>query len=299
MPTIIRSDPRAREKPCLRCGYSLRKLTDSTHCPECGLSVWLSLNQNDTLEWSNPSWLRSLSRGALIMLGAQVLALLAYVLFAAYHLPQIQYEMRRDQAIRQASYDPVTFMSVIQSIGNPPSLQHGLMRSAILTAAAFLILNHGGLFLLVSNERRYPDRLREWRLAAWIICALAGLVSLLMILWAISPLALGFFSIALKLVAIASAVITWGYLRHLARRAAHSALARTCTWLMLVPLLSFLKVFPWFGLYLVARFSWLLDLIPLIYIPLAAILLGCFARLFSNAAVAAQAHWMSETRKDG
>ena len=41
---IIKSDRRAREKPCLRCGYSLRRI-DSTHCPECGLSVWLSLNQ--------------------------------------------------------------------------------------------------------------------------------------------------------------------------------------------------------------------------------------------------------------
>ena len=59
MPLVmIKSDPRAREKPCIRCGYSLRKVTDSIHCPECGLAVWLSLNNNDTLENSNPDWLR-------------------------------------------------------------------------------------------------------------------------------------------------------------------------------------------------------------------------------------------------
>ena len=59
---IIKSDRRAREKPCLRCGYSLRRI-DSTHCPECGLSVWLSLNQNDALDFSRPEWLRRMARG--------------------------------------------------------------------------------------------------------------------------------------------------------------------------------------------------------------------------------------------
>jgi ribosomal protein S27AE len=47
----FQSDARAREKPCLRCGTSLRKNLDDKYCPECGLSVWLSLNLNDTLEW--------------------------------------------------------------------------------------------------------------------------------------------------------------------------------------------------------------------------------------------------------
>src|SRR5687767_15825931 len=83
---IIKSDPRAREKPCLRCGLSLRKLLDAKHCPQCGLSVWLSLNQNDTMDWSNPAWLRAMSIGAAIMAPAQLLALAAYV-FLGLPLP--------------------------------------------------------------------------------------------------------------------------------------------------------------------------------------------------------------------
>src|SRR5687767_12458971 len=76
MPLIlIQTDAKSREKPCLRCGYSLRKIGDARNCPECGLSVWVSLNQNDSLDWSRPEWLRVISLGALIMAGAQGLAM--------------------------------------------------------------------------------------------------------------------------------------------------------------------------------------------------------------------------------
>ena len=76
------SDARAREKPCLRCGTSLRKNLDDKYCPECGLSVWLSLNPNDTLEWSNPPWLRRSAKGAALLALAQPLAFIAYLLAA-------------------------------------------------------------------------------------------------------------------------------------------------------------------------------------------------------------------------
>lgn len=296
MPTIIKSDPRAREKPCLRCGYSLRKLTDSTHCPECGLSVWLSLNQNDTLEWSSPEWLRKMVRGTLLMAGAQLLAITGYILYASYQVPAMQHRMRTQQAWEQADYDPAQFATIVQSIGAPPTPNFATIRSAILCAAAYLLLYHLGLFLLVSNEERYPDRLKDWRVAAWIVCGGAGLVSLMMVLWAISPLTLGLFGLGLKLVAIASGVVTWGYLRRLARRAPQPTLAKVCTWLMLAPLLSFLKVFPFIGTYLLVRLSWLVDLLPLAYIPVSAVLLVLFARLFSRAAASADKSWAAETK---
>src|SRR5258706_15986243 len=73
---LVKSDPKAREKPCLRCGYSLRKIMDARNCPECGLSVWVSLNQNDSLDWSRPEWLRGISLAALVMAAAQGLGLL-------------------------------------------------------------------------------------------------------------------------------------------------------------------------------------------------------------------------------
>src|SRR5437016_7072051 len=72
---LIKSDPKAREKPCIRCGYSLRRILDSRNCPECGLSVWISLNNNDSLDWSRPDWLRMISVGASVMAAAQVLGL--------------------------------------------------------------------------------------------------------------------------------------------------------------------------------------------------------------------------------
>src|SRR3954466_10596677 len=77
---LVKSDPKAREKPCLRCGYSLRKLLDARNCPECGLSVWVSLNSNDSLDWSRPDWLRAIALGALIMAGSQVLGMVMAVL---------------------------------------------------------------------------------------------------------------------------------------------------------------------------------------------------------------------------
>src|SRR5438105_14097795 len=69
---LIKSDPKAREKPCIRCGYSLRKILDARRCPECGLSVWISLNNNDSLEWSRPGWLRAIAIGAFVMAAAEV-----------------------------------------------------------------------------------------------------------------------------------------------------------------------------------------------------------------------------------
>src|ERR1700709_2056152 len=75
---LIKSDKKAREKPCLRCGYSLRHI-DSLHCPECGLSVWRSLNSHDSLDWSHPLWLAPLSKAAAVLAVVQVIGLIAYL----------------------------------------------------------------------------------------------------------------------------------------------------------------------------------------------------------------------------
>jgi hypothetical protein len=57
MGKMLVSSERARSKPCLRCGYSLRHVMDRAHCSECGLPIWISLNGNDSLGLSNPDWL--------------------------------------------------------------------------------------------------------------------------------------------------------------------------------------------------------------------------------------------------
>src|SRR6185369_2176181 len=58
---------------------SLRKHLDDRYCPDCGLSVWMSLNANDALDYSNANWLRKTSRGAWVMAAIQVVALAAYL----------------------------------------------------------------------------------------------------------------------------------------------------------------------------------------------------------------------------
>ena len=55
---MMRPERRARLKPCLRCGYSLRHNNESRNCPECGLAVRISRGGDDTLEMSDPAWLR-------------------------------------------------------------------------------------------------------------------------------------------------------------------------------------------------------------------------------------------------
>ena len=72
MGKILKSDERARLRPCLRCGYSLRNNLDAKRCPECGLTVWLSLTNNNALDMSNPDWLRRMAIGSWVLAAACV-----------------------------------------------------------------------------------------------------------------------------------------------------------------------------------------------------------------------------------
>jgi hypothetical protein len=297
MPLVmIKSDARAREKPCIRCGYSLRKI-DSTHCPECGLSVWLSLNQNDSLEWSSASWLRRMVRGLWLMAGAQVLAMAAYGLVLMQKVPEMQYHQRQEQAAEslEMTDDPAKVAATMATLGPPPLPNYVFQRTAIILGAGYLLLYHAGMLLLVWNEKRYPDRLAHIRTFAWIVCGAAGFMSLAMAVWAVSPDTFWIVGVGLKLVVLTSGIVTWAYLRRLAKRVPNSTLAKTCGWLMLVPAISFLKVFPFFSFFLIGFLWSLIEFVPLIYVPLSAVLLVWFSILFNKAAVSADHSWASET----
>jgi hypothetical protein len=67
MGKILTIDERAKLRPCLRCGYSLRSNLDAKRCPECGLTVWLSLTRNNALDMSNPDWLRRMTIGSWVL----------------------------------------------------------------------------------------------------------------------------------------------------------------------------------------------------------------------------------------
>ena len=64
---------------CVRCGYNLRGLEPDGRCPECGTHIERSLRGNMLL-YSDSSYLESLSRGALLIMIANISAISAVLL---------------------------------------------------------------------------------------------------------------------------------------------------------------------------------------------------------------------------
>jgi hypothetical protein len=170
-----------------------------------------------------------------------------------------------------------------------------VMAVASLCAAAYLVIYHAGLYLLTISERRYPDRLQSWRIASWVMCGVAGMITLGMLATTLRPTTFLAWHVPLLAVLIGSGIVTLGHLRHLARRIPNSALARFCAILMLLPAIPLLKVFPFIGMFLIFQFAWLLDFIPVLYLPVSVGLFIRFAILFRRAAVHAEEHWRTET----
>ncbi len=282
--TQVLSDPRSREKPCIRCGYSLRGNLDARHCPECGLSVWLSLNQNEDLDWSSPAWTSSLSLASLIMAGVQILGMLAWILLI---LPS-------------------------QSLANQ------LPAARILTGLYFIAYHTTMLTLLCRHENRFPDRLKTHRTASQIISIIAILAGLFLIVQALPLLHVGaiapparprlrprgaavpglgmdFWLFFVELTFAASIIATWTFFRRLARRIPNPTVTRISGWILLMPLIPLSKAVPFLTLYLAYQFSWLFALAPVVYFPATAILLAWFARTFKRCSRHAAENWTRET----
>jgi hypothetical protein len=265
--TLVKSDRRAREKPCLRCGYSLRKLTDTRHCPECGLSIWLSLNSNDSLDWSNPAWLQRISTAAWIMAVAQVVGLAAYVL------------LWRDYRLVDAQIQAAIAGGVFVRIPFNPFIQ--------FCAGVYLLAYNAALLLFAGDEGRYPDKWSSYRWACRVTAGAGIFVGALTLAWGSHF----WFKAAL----FASAVSTFAYLRKLAQRIPHSLLARICGIVLLAPVLSLLKTVPIFWFLAIFQMIGVIEYLPWLYLPLSAILLGWFAVLFRTASIAAEEGWLKET----
>jgi hypothetical protein len=287
--TIIKSDARSREKPCIRCGYSLRKITDSNHCPECGLSVWLSLNQNDTLEMSNPDWLSRMAMGLWIMTAASLLATVALAPMSVQTFRMMQYrqswiEMRRLAA--QYPDEPPRWSRMFSM--RPPTADQTVLQAMLLAGAAGLIAYQIGLLVVTSNEGRYPDRLAGFRLGARALCVAGTVVMLLMGLDIMRRQPPGFPEWLTRLTAVGSGLLTWGYLRQLARRIPDKRLIRFCAWMTLAPLVSLFYSF-------IRDSNWLPDVVPLVYLPVSAGLFIWFAVVLRRMARLADKGWAAET----
>jgi hypothetical protein len=191
---MIKSDPRARLKPCLRCGYSLRNVPDARLCPECGLPIWLTLGGNDDLEMSNPAWLRRLSFAALVMALGHVILFLGVLALHAWVLATDEY--------RYLDFDPG---SVAPFVGG-----------------AYLALCGLGLNLLGSDEGRIPERVRGLRRATVI----AGSVAFAAGVWLVTPYYGWHMPMVLVLlIAAGQAAFGWAYIQRLARRVPSNRIA--------------------------------------------------------------------------
>jgi hypothetical protein len=249
---LIKSDARAREKPCLRCGYSLRKITDSRHCPECGLSVWVSLNQNDSLDWSRPEWLRVISIGAMVMAGAQALGIACGLMML---LPE-SYSLRA------------------------------------MAIGLYLFMLHGGMALLGMPEKRYPDKWKGYR---WFLLGVAGVglvVGAAMFAYGVAaPRRWGWSLVPVEFVLLVGAVATLLYIRKLAHRMGSHKLAKVLGWLLLIPLLKFVQVFPFWGIYLGWHVIGLGTVLPWLYVPVSLGILLYLAIGFRRCAKEAEVNW--------
>ena len=256
---LIKSDPRAREKPCLRCGYSLRKIVDARNCPECGLSVWISLNNNDSLDWSRPDWLQMISLGAFIMAAAQALGMLMFVLLLM------------------------------------PWLLGSLVSAWV--SAVYLIALGVGMILLASPERRYPDDLKGYRGFLIGAAAIGILVGLAIAAYATTGRSAifrwGWTFGTIQIIMLIGAVATLLYLRKLAHRLGSSRLGKLFAWMLLIPLLKFMQAFPFWGLWLGWQMLGIGDLLPWLYIPISLGILIYMAIAFRKAAKAAEKNWAS------
>jgi hypothetical protein len=274
---IVKSDKKAREKPCLRCGYSLRRI-DSQHCPECGLSTWRSLNSNDALEWSHPAWLKALCVSCAFLAIAQAVGIAAYLLVNFFYFtPLARFEWLLDFWVRTYRWYAVIAAAYEAGLGI-------------------------GLWMLSRQEGRYPDKWKGYRLACRIVAGIVIAVAAWTLIsgatrWG-SPMRHGIMAreFLLNISIIAGTLASFAYLRVLAKRIPSSRIVWWTGILLLAPLVSLLKATPIISMWLAFEFSGMLfAYLPLIYLPITTGFLLWFAIAFRKASVTAAKGWEAET----
>ena len=295
--TIIKSDVRSREKPCLRCGYSLRKI-DSTHCPECGLSLWISLNSNNHLDRSSPDWLRRMALGLIVMTIAMLPGVVSYGL-AAKHRIEVSQKLLHARKLMEAVQasdvpDPKTYAAAL--VAHAQARQISSTPWAELAAGiSFLLLYHAGLLALTWNEQRYPDKLKGWRIATWVSSGGAVLVAITSFSAFFSEVAREVSPTTGGAIGVFAGIITWTFLRRIAQRIPSRNLSRLYGWLVLVPIVSLLNVFPFLIDSMVVELGWVLEVVVGIYFIAAAVIFVRLAVLLRREAKVSEKAWSDET----
>ncbi|HVP13850.1 MAG TPA: hypothetical protein VMV94_21935 [Phycisphaerae bacterium] len=79
--TLDAEDRVAEDLACIQCGYNLRTLHREAKCPECGLAVGRSL-RGDWLKYSDPAWLKQVTRGLSVVVGTNLVVILCTLISA-------------------------------------------------------------------------------------------------------------------------------------------------------------------------------------------------------------------------
>jgi hypothetical protein len=273
------------------------------------------LNQNDTLEWSNPPWLRTSAKGSAILAIAQPLAFVAYLLVVLGGFvssvtadPDFAMETGMHDAELAAATQPADFERLTQQWQEMYARATSIpVAYGIVIAGIYFLINAAGMVLLTSHEERYPDRMKAVRMASRIVAGASALLGLGLVLMAAPRLASGWplhgpgATLLLFLTEIAFAACAccaWLWLRRIAQRAGKPFLAKLCGYLLFLPVLPFLKAAPFIGIYFLYLLSPLAYILPVLYIPLSVYLFIRFAMLLSKAAPDAEKHWASETKPE-
>jgi hypothetical protein len=158
-------------------------------------------------------------------------------------------------------------------------------------ATVYLLVYNAALLLLAGDEGRHPDKWRGYRLA----CRICAGVGLLVAAWVLLSGGEFLFKVSL----LASGIATFAYLRKLAQRIPNSLLVRLCGIVLFAPVLSLLKVVPFYWFFAISELFELIEYVPLIYLPVTAVLLVWFARLLRRCSVSATESWAKESAPEG
>jgi hypothetical protein len=263
---------------CVRCGYDLRSQPSHGLCPECGLSVGRTRSVGKHLQHGRPGWLNRLCIGTWLLLLVPAAAV-ASIPCAA---------MVADRFWFHTSMQDITFY--------------------VLCAAPFAVaLTHiASIYLLTSREHRFEHQLagnavrvvlRFCVLGSLIIAgAITGFVqhngSTRAVPWAD-------FTVGSFLLLIPTYILTFVYLRTLARRIGHASLAEHCVIVSVGISVSILMSI------LLSFFAFYFDtdktILPLLVVLTTAILFGLwstyllfrFAVVFHQSASIAKQNWIT------
>ena len=144
----------AEDVPCVGCGYNLRGLDSSVRCPECGLSLHISIvrhrNRRRPPPPPDPWWARQVVEGA-------VLSLIAFVLVAALCVaPQWMFVM------------PLRFTPAGKTPGRVILLCVGAAAWVVAWYSAWKLTRRPPVGEVIELRRRV--RLARWPLTVYLVC---------------------------------------------------------------------------------------------------------------------------------